>query len=128
MVGTRFYATVEALSTPQARDPLLAATGDDMCRTTIYDQLRRYPWPQGHTMSVLSNALTDQFEDTELDILHREEAMARYWRAVAARDYSIANVTAGQAAGLVNAVLPAADVITGMAQQAARTLTAMRAV
>lgn len=57
--------------------------------------LRRYPWPQGHTMSVLSNALTDQFEDTELDILHREEAMARYWRAVAARDYSIANVTAG---------------------------------
>lgn len=66
--------------------------------------------------------------DTELDILHREEAMARYWRAVAARDYSIANVTAGQAAGLVNAVLPAADVITGMAQQAARTLTAMRAV
>lgn len=128
LVGTRFYATVEALSTPQARDPLLAATGDDMCRTTIYDQLRRYPWPQGHTMSVLSNALTDQFEDTELDILHREEAMARYWRAVAARDYSIANVTAGQAAGLVNAVLPAADVITGMAQQAARTLTAMRAV
>lgn len=101
LVGTRFYATVEALSTPQARDPLL---------------------------SVLSNALTDQFEDTELDILHREEAMARYWRAVAARDYSIANVTAGQAAGLVNAVLPAADVITGMAQQAARTLTAMRAV
>lgn len=128
LVGTRFYTTVEALSTPQARDPLLAATGDDMCRTTIYDQLRRYPWPQGHTMSVLSNALTDQFEDTELDILHREEAMARYWRAVAARDYSIANVTAGQAAGLVNAVLPAADVITGMAQQAARTLTAMRAV
>lgn len=128
LVGTRFYATVEALSTPQARDPLLAAIGDDMCRTTIYDQLRRYPWPQGHTMSVLSNALTDQFEDTELDILHREEAMARYWRAVAARDYSIANVTAGQAAGLVNAVLPAADVITGMAQQAARTLTAMRAV
>lgn len=43
LVGTRFYATVEALSTPQARDPLLAATGDDMCRTTIYDQLRRIP-------------------------------------------------------------------------------------
>ncbi|MXI80898.1 hypothetical protein GR254_13810 [Mycobacterium tuberculosis] len=116
------------LGGPPTPETALAATGDDMCRTTIYDQLRRYPWPQGHTMSVLSNALTDQFEDTELDILHREEAMARYWRAVAARDYSIANVTAGQAAGLVNAVLPAADVITGMAQQAARTLTAMRAV
>ncbi|MEQ0574994.1 nitronate monooxygenase [Mycobacterium tuberculosis] len=122
----RFYATVEALSTPQARDPLLAATGDDMCRTTIYDQLRRYR-PQGHTMSVLSNASPTNSRTPNSTILHREEAMARYWRAVAARDYSIANVTAGQARAW-SMPMPAADVITGMAQQAARTLTAMRAV
>ncbi|WP_278248615.1 NAD(P)H-dependent flavin oxidoreductase [Mycobacterium decipiens] len=126
LVGTRFYATIEALSTPQARDRLVAATGDDMCRTTIYDQLRGYPWPDGHTMSVLRNALTERFEGTELDLRHDDDTITKYRQAVTAHDYTIANVTAGQAAGLVDAVVSAAAVVTGMAQQAATALTAMR--
>ncbi|MCV7234774.1 oxidoreductase [Mycobacterium branderi] len=119
LVGTRFYATREALSTPQARDRLVAATGDDICRTTIYDQLRRYPWPQGHTLSVLRNRLTDRFEAGEVDMPRIEE----YQRAIAAHDYTIANVTVGQAVGLVNAAASAADVVTGMAQEAVTALT-----
>ncbi|MGH3958002.1 NAD(P)H-dependent flavin oxidoreductase [Mycobacterium sp.] len=123
LVGTRFYATREALSTPQARDQLIAANGDDTCRTTIYDQLRGYPWPSGHTMSVLRNSLTDRFDGTEREMLHAEDSISEYSRAVTARDYAIANVTVGQAAGLVNAVVSAAEVVTGMAQLAAGTLS-----
>lgn len=119
LVGTRFYATREALSTPQARDRLVAATGDDTCRTTIYDQLRRYPWPDGHTMSVLRNSLTERSEAGQVDMRSIEE----YQRAVAAHDYTIANVTVGQAVGLVNAEVSAADVVTGMARQAATALS-----
>lgn len=126
LVGTRFYATVEALSTPQARDRVVAATGDDTCRTTVYDQVRRYPWPTGHTMSVLRNALTDRFDGAQPDTLGASDAVAQYSRAVAARDYTIANVTVGQATGLVNAVAPAADVVTGMARQAISVLSRRR--
>src|SRR5699024_2792551 len=38
LVGTRFYATTEALSAPRAREEVVAATGDDTWRTTVYDQ------------------------------------------------------------------------------------------
>ncbi len=82
--------------------------------------------PQGHESG--AGQRPHRPPDTELDILHREEAMARYWRAVAREDYNIAMSPPVKPAGLANAVLPAADVITGMAQQAARTLTAIRAV
>lgn len=123
LVGTRFYATVEALSTSQAQDRVVSATGDDTCRTTIYDQLRRYPWPDGHTMSVLRNSLTDRIEDGEVDTRRIEE----YQRAVAAHDYTIANVTVGQAVGLVNAAVSAADVVTGMARQAVTALSRVQA-
>lgn len=122
LVGTRFYATAEALSTPQARDRVVAANGDDTCRTTAYDQLRRYAWPDGHAMGVLRNALTDRFGGTEVDPLQVENTMDEYARAVSARDYSIANVTVGQAAGLVNAVGSAAEVVNDMVQQATAVL------
>jgi nitronate monooxygenase len=123
LVGTRFYATTEALSTPEARDRVVAASGDDTCRTTIYDQLRGYGWPAGHTMNVLRNALTDRWENAEPDLQRElEDTVAEYRAAVAARDYTIANVTAGQAAGLIDTITPAADVVTGMAQQAIAAL------
>lgn len=123
LVGTRFYATVEALSTPQARDQVVAATGDDTCRTTVYDQVRGYPWPTGHTMSVLRNDLTDRLDGAPPDTLRAAAAITEYSQAVAARDYSIANVTVGQATGLVDAVVPADDVVTGMARQAIAVLS-----
>lgn len=124
LVGTRFYATTEALSTPQARREVVAATGDDTSRTTIYDQLRRYPWPDGHTMSVLRNDLTDRWEGAEHALGHQlEPAIMEYHEAVAARDYTIANVTVGQDVGLIDTVPSAADVVSGMIEQASTALS-----
>jgi nitronate monooxygenase len=124
LVGTRFYATAEALSTPESQDRVVAASGDDTYRTTIYDQLRGYRWPAGHTMNVLRNALTARWEGAESDLQQDlEDTITEYRDAVTARDYTIANVTAGQAAGLVDTVTPAGDVVTSMAEQAILALS-----
>src|SRR5699024_221461 len=85
LVGTRFYATTEALSTPGAREEVVAATGDDTWRTTVYDKLRRLPWPEGHTMSVLRNALTDRWEDAEHELPAQLEPAITEYRAAVAR-------------------------------------------
>lgn len=123
LVGTRFYATTEALSTPPAQAHVVAAGGDDTCRTTIYDRLRRYPWPRGHTMNVLRNALTERWQGAEHELDHElDAAIAEYHRALDARDYTSANVTAGQAAGLVDRVASASEVVTSMAEQASAAL------
>lgn len=124
LVGTRFYAAAEALSTPQARNRAVAATSDDARRTTVYDIVRRHPWPDGHTISVLGNDFVSRWHGAESE-LHRnlETAAADYRQAVDDRDYTTANVTVGQAAGLIDSVLPAADIVTGITREAGTVLT-----
>lgn len=123
LVGSRFYAAAEALSTPQARDKVTAATGDDTCRTTVYDSVRARQWPAGHTMSVLTNRFTDRWHGAEDSLaLEINSATAQFNQAVMDRDFDIANVTIGQAAGLIDSVQPAADIITAMVEQATAAL------
>jgi nitronate monooxygenase len=82
-LGTRFYATTEALSTPQARDVVAAANGDTAVGTTIYDMLRRYPWPDGYPMSVLRNAITDRWHGNEPSLRdHLDSITAQYQQAI----------------------------------------------
>ena len=123
LVGSRFYAATEALSTPQARAEVVAATGDDCCRTTIYDQVRDYPWPTGHTMNVLDNAFVARWRGAQATLADSlGSARTEYHRAVTDRDYTIANVTVGQAAGLIGAVRSAAQTIAEMTDQAQAVL------
>jgi nitronate monooxygenase len=123
LCGTRFYAATEALTTRQACDVVSAATGDSTCRTGVYDIVRGYRWPAGHTMSVLRNAFTDRWHDAESELrASGEHVSTQYQQAVAAADYRIANVTAGQAAGLIHATAPAGDIVAAIADQAAALL------
>jgi nitronate monooxygenase len=127
LVGTRFYACAEALSTPEARQRVVAATGADICRTTVFDTVRR-PWPDGHTISVLRNRFTARWHGSE-DELERniESATAEFRQAVAERNYEIANVTIGQAAGLIHSVLPAGEIVHRMVDEAATVLASSKA-
>lgn len=123
LAGTRFYAAAEALSTTEARQRLVSATGDGTCRTTVYDLVRGYDWPAGHTMSVLANEFTARWHGAEADLRdHLDDVAPEFRQAVAARDYDTANVTVGQAAGVISAVVSAADIVTSMAEQAESAL------
>lgn len=123
LCGTRFCNAVEALTTPRARAVLAEATGDDTCRTTVYDIVRGYRWPPGHTMSVLRNDFTDRWHGAEPDLeAAGDGAVAQYRRAVADADYRTANVTAGQGAGLVGPPVPAGEIVAALVGQAAGLL------
>ncbi len=123
LVGTRFYAAAEALSTPQAREEIVASSGDATCRTSVYDLLRGYPWPAGHTMNVLANTLTECWHGSEAELVEQLTTVAaQYRQAVAGRDYTIVNVTAGQAVGLVSHTVPAGDIVNSMTEEAATIL------
>jgi nitronate monooxygenase len=123
LCGTRFYAATEALSTPEAWDVVAAASGDNTCRTDVYDIVRGYRWPAGHAMRVLRNAFTDRWHGAQSDLrADGERVSAQYRQAVTDGDYDVANVTAGQAAGLIQAAAPAGEIVTAMADQAATLL------
>ncbi len=120
LCGTRFFTASEALSPAAAREQVLAADGDATCRTGVYDVVRGYRWPPGHTMSVLRNAFTERWHDNEPGLQAAgQRVVAQYRRAVAEDDYAIANVTAGQAAGVIRSGAPAAEIVTEIVTAAA---------
>lgn len=123
LCGSLFYTAAEALTTPAARETVAAATGDSTCRTGVYDVIRGYRWPAGHTMSVLRNAFTDRWHGAEADLAAAGDPVAaQYRQAVAEADYRTANVTVGQAAGLIGPSAPAGDIMAGLTAEAARLL------
>ncbi len=49
LLGTRFWATQEALIHPAAKARVVAATGDETVRTSVYDIVRGRDWPAAYT-------------------------------------------------------------------------------
>jgi NAD(P)H-dependent flavin oxidoreductase YrpB (nitropropane dioxygenase family) len=65
VVGTRLWASAEAL-TPQAHtDKAIDVTGDSTIRTKVLDALRGTPWPKEYSFRFLKNKLTDEWASRE---------------------------------------------------------------
>ena len=55
LMGTRFYVASEALASSAAKARIVAASGDDTVRTTVFDIARGYDWPPQYTGRALHN-------------------------------------------------------------------------
>ncbi|OBB84261.1 nitronate monooxygenase family protein [Mycobacterium sp. 852002-30065_SCH5024008] len=123
LVGTRFWASPEALVSPRAHGRALSATGDDTVRTRAYDLVRRLDWPAGYNARALGNAFLDRWHGNEDQLaVELPEVVADYEKAVFAEDFDTAAVLVGEGVGLINDVRPAADIVHDMVRDAARIL------
>ncbi|WP_082976133.1 nitronate monooxygenase family protein [Mycobacterium sp. 1165196.3] len=123
VVGTRFWATPEALVSPQAQRRAVAAGGDDTVRTRVYDVVRRLDWPTGYTVRALNNAFLNTWHGNEAELSARlPEAIDAYEKAVAAEDFDTAAILTGEGVGRVREVRPAAEIVTEMVGDANRIL------
>lgn len=98
-VGTAFLACPEAANPAAARAAVVAANGTDTIYTRVLDIGRGSAWPREFGGRALRNAYADRWHGRE-DELERD---------VVPSDEPV--VWAGQAAGLVRAERPAADVV-----------------
>ena len=123
VVGSRFWASEEALVHPAMREAALKASGDDTLRSTVTDIMRGYDWPKRYTGRVLRNDFTDRWHD-DPDGLRAALAqeLPRWQAAVAAGDARTANAFVGEVAGLIGAVSPAADILRDIVQGAEAAL------
>jgi nitronate monooxygenase len=123
VVGTRFWAAEEALVHRNVQSAGIAATGDDTVRTMVTDIIRRKDWPDRFDIRVVRNAFIDQWHGNEAElIVNRDAETARYDTATAAGDASVAGIIAGEALGLIDAVEPAAQIISHMVHEAVDVL------
>ncbi|MFG6499616.1 NAD(P)H-dependent flavin oxidoreductase [Sulfitobacter sp. 1A13191] len=123
VVGSRFWASEEALVHPAMREAALKASGDDTLRSTVTDIMRGYDWPKRYTGRVLRNDFTDRWHD-DPDGLRAALAqeLPRWQAAVAAGDARTANAFVGEVAGLIGAISPAADILRDIVQGAEAAL------
>src|SRR5438094_235403 len=65
LIGTRFYASTEALGHDRAKQRLVAAHGNETARTRVFDIVRGYPWPAFYTGRALRNRFLDRWDGRE---------------------------------------------------------------
>jgi nitronate monooxygenase len=115
VVGTRFWASREALVHPGLHAAALAAGGDDTVRQSVLDIVRARPWPARYTGRVLWNDMVREWIGHEAELRAVRDAQAvRYREATNAGDAKLTATIVGEAVGLIHAIEPAADIIQHM--------------
>ena len=123
LVGTRLWASNEALVAKRHHEAIIAARGDDTLRTAVVDIVRQLPWPRGFTARVRRNTFTERWHGRE-ELLARNVAVEAplYNQAFSEGDPDNTAVWFGEAAGLIGAVEPATAIVERMAREAAALL------
>ena len=125
VVGSRLWASREALVAPSLHAAAIAATGDDTVRQSVTDIARGYAWPVRFNIRVVRNAYVDRWLGHEDAMRAAGEGERRTYAEAAARgDASIAATIVGEATGLIRQVEPAATIIESMTHEAASILAA----
>ena len=122
-LGTRFVASQEWGGGAWEQQAVLAATADDTVRTTVYDQVRGAPFPEGIADRVLRNTFTTAWAGRTGEIAGRRAELRRELETAAERgDPTVADISAGVAVGLIPSLEPAGTIVQRIVAEAERVL------
>jgi nitronate monooxygenase len=113
LMGTRFYASTEALGKEAAKRRIVAAHAGDTVRTPVFDIVRGYQWPKENLGRALRNRFVDTWEGREKELHAAAPAeRAAYHKAASDGDFDTAVVWASEAIDLIGGVEGAAAIVT----------------
>lgn len=122
LLGTRFYASKEALGRDEAKRRIVEARGDQTARTRVFDVVRRLPWPQEFPGRAVRNAFFDRWHGREKELDGASAEHAAYRDATARGDFDTAMVWAGEAVDLIREVEAAGALVERIGAEAAAAL------
>jgi nitronate monooxygenase len=123
LVGTRFYASKEALGHASAKARLVDDEGDATLRTTVFDLVRGLDWPTRFTGRALENRLSETWHGREAELRAQfAEEHERYAAAAQVGDVSRTVVWASEAVDLIHDLPPAAKIVRRMVSEARAAL------
>jgi len=119
LIGTRFYASAEALGHDQAKRRIVAARGDQTGRTRVFDIIRGYPWPPVYTGRAIRNGFMERWHGREGLLAHLlETERVGYHAAARDGDCDTAVVWAGEAVDLIKSIDSASALVARIGAQA----------
>lgn len=123
LMGTRFWASKEALVNARHHEAILESDGDGTIRTRVADIVRQIPWPPGFTARIRRNTFTKRWHGRE-DELDRNVSVegAHYRKAFAEGDPENTGVWFGEAAGLIHSIECAGTIVERITAEAIASL------
>lgn len=122
LVGTRFLVTTESPLHDNFKRAVVESDGHDTLLTEIPDLARGSVWP-GAMTRCRRNAFIERWAGREWELRARQpEAAAALQAAAAAGDVANAALLFGQDAGLIHDLVPAADIVARMVDEATALL------
>lgn len=123
LVGTRFWASAEALTPKAHTDKAIESSGDSTIRTKILDALRGVPWPREFSFRFLGNKLASEWAGREEEAFRAFGTLSeKYARARTENDLDTLAVVCGEAVGLLRDRPSAETIVNSMVQQAEEQL------
>jgi nitronate monooxygenase len=119
LIGTRFYASTEALGHEQAKEQIVAARGSETKRTQVFDVVRGLEWPEGYTGRALRNDFLERWDGWEKELATAPEGEDEVFQEAEQKgDTDIAMVWCGEAADLIHDVPTAAELVQRVGTEA----------
>lgn len=119
VIGSRFWASQEAMVHKNMLQSALLATGDDTIRSSVMDIARLLDWPSRYTARVLKNGFTDKWHNNVEELKKVAELEAEKWTtAWEEGDMTVANTFVGEVTGLIQDIKPVEETILAIVNQA----------
>jgi len=125
LIGSRLWASSEALVHGAFQKAAMDADGDATTRTTVVDIVRKMDWPKPFTARVMKTRFVNEWHGREAELGEpalAEREMNRYLTAMQSGDPDNTGVWVGEATGLIHDVRPAADLLQKIVGDAERLL------
>lgn len=96
-MGTRFYASFEALADYRMKERLVECGGDDTIRTQVFDIIRELNWPKGYSGRAITNKFVARWHGDEQNLRRLvKKHQEAYYQAQEKPDPKVAMVWAGE--------------------------------
>lgn len=127
LMGTRFYASIEADGAEQAKRLICSANSGETVRGVVFDWSRKLMWPAPFTARSLVNDHLRKWTGREIELMQRADQVATdYAAARAAGNFDVAAVFAGESVGLIHDIPPAAEIVDRIVAEADQILSGRR--
>jgi nitronate monooxygenase len=119
VIGSRFWASEEALVHSNLHKAAVAAGGDDTLRSAVIDIVRSRDWPARYDLRSLKSGFTDRWVGREAELRTAVQIEAeRYAEAAATGDTRMVGAIIGEAVGLIHDIAPAAKILQDLVSEA----------
>jgi nitronate monooxygenase len=129
LVGTRFFASIEASAPDAFKQTLVRATAEQTARSAVFDIVRDYAWPSPYTGRTIMNTFYRTWKDREAELRSNlcTESPA-YFEAAGRGDAETAMIGAGEGVDQIRSIETVEQIMHALSRDAEAHLRGLSSI